>query len=128
MTPRHPLGMTPSALSLSADLKTLFVACSDANAAAVVDVSGDRSSVQGFIPTGWYPTDVLALSLGRPRGPQRQGLAFLPQSGRAHPARRTEPLHAGVTAEQYVARCKPARLPGSIHSLPRNWTCGPPLP
>src|ERR1035437_7209612 len=39
MTPRQPMGMTPSALGLSADGKRLFVACSDANAAAVVDIA-----------------------------------------------------------------------------------------
>ena len=64
MTPRQPLGMTPSALALSADGKRLFVACSDANAAAVVDISQDRSLVEGFIPTGWYPTAVRALANG----------------------------------------------------------------
>ena len=64
MTPRQPLGMTPSALALSPDGKRLFVACSDANAAAVVDVSEDISRVEGFIPTGWYPTAVRALSNG----------------------------------------------------------------
>jgi DNA-binding beta-propeller fold protein YncE len=104
MTPHHPLGMTPSALSLGADGKTLFVACSDANAAAVVDVSGDRSSVQGFIPTGWYPTDVLALRSGGLVVLNGKGLRSYPNPDGPTPARRTEPLHAGVTAEQYVAR------------------------
>ena len=55
MTPRQPLGMTPSALALSPDGKRLFVACSDGNVAAVVDVSSASSRVEGFIPTGWYP-------------------------------------------------------------------------
>ncbi len=64
MTPRQPLGMTPSALGLSPDGKRLFVACSDANAAAVIDVSQERSRVEGFIPTGWYPTAVRALEGG----------------------------------------------------------------
>ncbi|PWU07610.1 MAG: hypothetical protein C5B51_09750 [Terriglobia bacterium] len=64
LTPRQPLGMTPSALALSPDGNRLFVACSDANAAAVVDVSEARSLVQGFIPTGWYPTAVRALANG----------------------------------------------------------------
>src|SRR5205807_1406163 len=50
MTPRQPLGMTPSALGLSADAKRVFVACSDANAAAVIDVSQPRSHVEGFLP------------------------------------------------------------------------------
>jgi len=64
MTPRQPLGMTPSALALSPDKKRLYVACSDANVAAVVDVAEERSEVEGFIPTGWYPTAVRALSSG----------------------------------------------------------------
>ena len=56
MTPRQPLGMTPSALALSADQSRLYVVLSDANAIAVVDVTDARSRVMGFIPTGWYPT------------------------------------------------------------------------
>jgi len=64
LTPRQPLGMTPSALALSADSKRLFVTCSGANALAVVDVSQNRSLVEGFIPTGWYPTAVRALDSG----------------------------------------------------------------
>jgi DNA-binding beta-propeller fold protein YncE len=64
-TPDHPLGMTPSALALSPDQSQLYVVCSDANAAAVVDVTGARSQVLGFIPTGWYPTAARALADGR---------------------------------------------------------------
>ena len=65
LTPFQPAGMTPSALALSADGNRLFVACSDANAVAVVDVSEARSRVIGFIPTGWYPTAVQSLADGR---------------------------------------------------------------
>ena len=65
LTPRQPLGMTPSGLGLSADGNKLFVACSDANTAAIVDVSGPRSSVVGFVPTGWYPTAAFGLPDGR---------------------------------------------------------------
>jgi YVTN family beta-propeller protein len=64
MTPQQPLGMTPSALALSPDAKRLFVACSDGNVVAVADISGDRGHVEGFIPTGWYPTAVRALPSG----------------------------------------------------------------
>jgi DNA-binding beta-propeller fold protein YncE len=64
-TPNHPLGMTPSALALSADQSRLYVVCSDANAAAVVDVTEARSHVLGFVPTGWYPTAANALADGR---------------------------------------------------------------
>ena len=64
-TPDHPLGMTPSALALSPDQSHLYVVCSGANAAAVVDVTAARSQVVGFVPTGWYPTAARALADGR---------------------------------------------------------------
>jgi YVTN family beta-propeller protein len=64
MTPRQPLGMTPSGLAIAPDGKRLYVACSDGNVAAVVDTSTERSRVEGFIPTGWYPTAVRVLPNG----------------------------------------------------------------
>src|SRR5262245_16341529 len=52
-----PPGATPNHVSLSRDDTRLLVANADNNAVAVVDVSTPRKSeVQGFIPTGWYPT------------------------------------------------------------------------
>ena len=55
--PNAPPGATPNGLGLSPDGRTLLVANADNNAVAVVDVSDPaRSSVDGFIPTGWYPT------------------------------------------------------------------------
>jgi hypothetical protein len=59
-TPLSPLGMTPSALTLSPDQKHLYVACSDADAVASVDVSDVRGVVEGLIPTGAYPAAVRA--------------------------------------------------------------------
>ncbi len=56
--PLSPLGMTPSALALSADQKHLYVACSDANVVASVDVSDVRGVVEGFLPGGAYPAAV----------------------------------------------------------------------
>ena len=64
MTPRHPLGMTPSALAIAPDQKRLYVVCSDANAVAVADVSETRTHVEGFIPVGWYPTAASVLPDG----------------------------------------------------------------
>ena len=58
--PLSPLGMTPSALALSADQKHLYVACSDADAVASVDVSDARGVLEGFIPTGAYPVAIRA--------------------------------------------------------------------
>jgi YVTN family beta-propeller protein len=55
-----PLGMTPSALALSADQKHLYVACSDADAVASVDVSAPRGVLEGFIKAGAYPAALRA--------------------------------------------------------------------
>src|SRR5262249_39369345 len=58
--PDAPPGSTPNAVSLSPDEKRLVVANADNNTVAVVDVSdASHSEVQGFIPTGWYPTAAL---------------------------------------------------------------------
>jgi DNA-binding beta-propeller fold protein YncE len=64
MTPRQPIGMTPSDVALSGDRRRLFVTCSDANAVAVVDISRFQSRVEGFIPVGWYPVHVRPLPDG----------------------------------------------------------------
>lgn len=55
-------GANPLGLHTSSDGKTLFVAVSDLNAIAVIDV--DRQQLKGFIPTGWYPTAVAPVSGG----------------------------------------------------------------
>ena len=52
-------GIAPTALALSADGTTLFVACGGINAVAVVRTAD--GFIQGLIPTAWYPNG-LALS------------------------------------------------------------------
>jgi len=55
--PKAPPGSTPNHVSLSPDEKRLLVANADNNTVAVIDVSKPAASqVEGFIPTGWYPT------------------------------------------------------------------------
>jgi YVTN family beta-propeller protein len=57
--PKSPIGSTPNAVALSPDEKTLYIANADNNDVAVVDVARrGHSEVEGFIPTGWYPTSV----------------------------------------------------------------------
>ena len=104
MTPRHPLGMTPSALALSPDLKQLYVVCSDANAVAVADVSLDRTNVLGFIPTGWYPTAVRALANGKLAILNGRGLRSYPNPGGPNPSKKAAPRVNGVIAEQFVGK------------------------
>ncbi len=57
--PKSPICSTPNAVALSPDEKTLYIANADNNNVAVVDVAKrGNSEVEGFIPTGWYPTSV----------------------------------------------------------------------
>lgn len=77
-------GSTTNGLALSSNGKTLYIANADNNCLAVFDVSKVGNSLsQGFIPVGWYPTNVKMLgnkllvtngkgntSLANPKGPQ----------------------------------------------------------
>ena len=102
MTPRQPLGMTPSALALSPDGKRLYTVCSDANAVAVADVSGERTRVEGFIPTGWYPTAVRALTSGALAVLNGRGLRSYPNPNGPSPAQAVDPAHASLRRAGYV--------------------------
>ncbi len=57
--PDAPTGSASNGLALTEDQRTLFVANADNNCLAVFDVSRPGfSHSKGFIPTGWYPTNV----------------------------------------------------------------------
>ncbi len=82
--PDAPNGSTTNGLALSANEKTLYIANADNNCLAVFDVSKPVASAsKGFIPTGWYPTNVKVIgkkiyvtngkgfsSLANPNGPK----------------------------------------------------------
>ncbi|MDB4924724.1 bifunctional YncE family protein/alkaline phosphatase family protein [Mucilaginibacter sp.] len=60
--PTKLTGSTTNGLALSADEKTLYIANADNNCLAVFDVSNPgNSQSRGFIPVGWYPTNVKTL-------------------------------------------------------------------
>jgi YVTN family beta-propeller protein len=104
MAARQPAGMTPSALALSPHFNRLFVVCSDANAVAVVNISQERSHVEGFIPTGWYPTAARALPDGTLVVLNGRGLGSHPNPRGPNPARKPEPVHEGLESPEYVGR------------------------
>ena len=113
-TPLHPLGMTPSALSLSPDKKRLYVTCSDANAVAVVDVEEARSHVLGFIPAGWYPTAAKAVADERLFILNGKGTRSYANPGGPNPAVRPSPVHVGGPAVEYVGHIQT----GSVSIIP----------
>ena len=51
-------GLAPTALALSPDARTLFVALGGANAVAMYNVSGVRARFAGLLPTAWYPSSL----------------------------------------------------------------------
>jgi DNA-binding beta-propeller fold protein YncE len=104
MTSRQPLGMTPSGLGISADGKRLYIACSDANAVAVADVSEDVTHVVGFIPTGWYPTAVRGLPDGRLAVLNGKGLKSYANPKGPSPLKGPDPPHLGDRSDEYVAK------------------------
>ena len=57
--PNAPQGSASNGLALSENQKTLYIANADNNCLAVFDVSTiGESKSKGFIPVGWYPTNV----------------------------------------------------------------------
>jgi DNA-binding beta-propeller fold protein YncE len=129
MTPMHPLGMTPSGLGLSADGKRLYVTCSDANALAVVNLAEERSVVEGFIPTGWYPTAARGLADGTVVVLNGKGLRSYPNNQNGpNPLKRPEPVHAGEPAPpavQFVGRIQTGTaswIPAFSDSQLADWT------
>ena len=109
MTPQEPAGMTPSGLALNSDQTRLFVACSDANAVAVADVSAPRSHLMGLIPVGWYPTAARVLADGRLLVLNGRGPGSYPTS---YPSKekKSDVLMEGGRAPGFVASFRPARF------------------
>ena len=57
--PNAPSGSTSNGVALSDDEKTLYIANADNNCLSIFDISVvGKSRSKGFIPVGWYPTNV----------------------------------------------------------------------
>jgi len=102
--PTRLTGSTTNGLALSEDEKTLYVANADNNCLAVFNVSKPgKSSSKGFIPTGWYPTNVrvagkkIFVSNGK-------GFNSMPNPYGPQPVKKTDNsgLHTGITEQREV--------------------------
>jgi YVTN family beta-propeller protein len=102
MTPRQPAGMTPTGLALSPDQTRLYAICSDANTAAVIDLTDAKSRVAGFVPTGWYPSAGRVMADGRLVVFNGRGNSSFPNPKGPSPFRRPSPAHTGVDSVHYV--------------------------
>lgn len=120
-------GATPDGLALSADGARLFVAEADANAVAVFDLSAATSNVStatgddrllGRVPTGWYPTSLLARG-GDLLIASGKGLRTGPNPGGRQPI---QPAAARAEADREYTL---AQLVGGFMRVPLDQTTGP---
>ena len=104
LSPKAPPGSTPNAVAISSDGRRLLVANADNNTVAVVDVSKrGQSRVEGFVPTGWYPTGVAF-------DKQDSRIFVLSGKGLASQANPRGPEPGSANDSQYIA----ALLTGSL--------------
>jgi DNA-binding beta-propeller fold protein YncE len=103
LTPLQPLGMTPSAVAIDSAGRRLYIACSDGNTVAVVDISQPLSRMLGFIPTGWYPTAITSLSDGTIAILNGKGKGSFSNVHGPNPLLRPEQAYKGSPVTEYVA-------------------------
>jgi YVTN family beta-propeller protein len=58
-------GISPESVALAPDHSALYIACAGINAVGVVSLKNPHPHVAGFIPTGWYPEDVVVSPDGK---------------------------------------------------------------
>ena len=103
--PDAPEGSSSNGLALSGDEKTLYVANADNNCLAVFDVSQTgKSKSKGYIPTGWYPTNIKVIGK-RIFVSNGKGFSSFPNPDGPNPVK-TQPLvvrHVGDTSAKVRA-------------------------
>jgi YVTN family beta-propeller protein len=130
-------GVLPFGEALSPDERRLYVACAGLNAVAVVDL--DRNAVDGYIPAGWFTSQVALVDNGRTlvvgsakglgSGPNGGGGFVDPPRG-AHPGDIMQgtlqllPVPDGAALEvftkQVIANTYEARPPMTVPALLRE--------
>jgi YVTN family beta-propeller protein len=99
-------GASPTSLAFSPDEKTLYVTLSDMNAVGVVDV--DSMTLRGLMPTGWYPSAIMATADNRLMVVNAKG------SEPRRPNAAYNPFKRPVNRALYILN----NIPGNIESIP----------
>jgi len=118
--PDSPSGSTSNAVALSEDEKTLYIANADNNCLAVFDIGKPGSSKsKGFIPTGWYPTNVKVIG-SKIFVSNGKGFSSMANPFGPNPVRKSGEViwHGGDTSrkEQYIGGLFKGKL--SIINIP----------
>ncbi|MBW4890614.1 beta-propeller fold lactonase family protein [Mucilaginibacter sp. HMF5004] len=106
--PTKLTGSTTNGLTLSSNERTLYIANADNNCLAVFDVSlPGNSKSMGFIPVGWYPTNIKLLG-NKILVSNGKGLTSMPNPQGPQPYSKDDNsgVHTGSTANnrlQYIA-------------------------
>lgn len=118
------IGLSPTAVALSPDGRTLYVALGGINAVAQYDVSAgtaEAATLRGLIPTGWYPTslDVSAdgstLAVGT-----LLGVGSGPGETSGHPGAKGGYVHAVRGSVNVIALPSAAQLTAYTTSVAQN--------
>jgi len=96
-----PFGSAPNAMALDAKSHRLFVACGGNNAVAQVALGG-KPKIEGFIPSGWYPSAVL-VSDGQ----------LLIANAKGNGSRTKKPSDKGYSAYSFEGTITKVSLPNS---------------
>ncbi|MBI2407468.1 MAG: beta-propeller fold lactonase family protein [Gemmatimonadetes bacterium] len=118
------IGLAPTAVALSPDGRTLFVALGGLNAVAMYDVSAtaaESAPLLGLIPTGWYPT---SLDVSRDGATLAVGTLLGVGSGQGetsgHPGAKGSYVHANRGSVNVIAVPTPAQLTAFTTSVAQN--------
>ena len=106
MTPRQPLGMTPSGSGAQPGRQAALRGLLGRECRRRWWIFRRRAAdVRGFIPTGWYPTGGARAGGRAAGGPERARAAIVsePEGAESDPAGRA-PSNEGVRAEEYVGQ------------------------
>jgi YVTN family beta-propeller protein len=120
--PAIPLSSSPQGLAVSPDGRFLYVADAGDNAVSVFSLSFDGSSAlfQGWIPTAWYPTDVVVspddstifVTNGFGMGEHANNGSLDPDPTRSTPSAPLiqQPAYCSCTLDQFTGTMDPGTL------------------